>query len=189
MESFSVLVSSLALCFDNTFFMSVDQHCCIRISLLSVATGAGSSCPEVLMPQELHVKAVGRQEKHQVKRERAGGNTFSFSTAVCRLQKHLRHSCTSENPLSDTIQHRHQLETFVQRHLLVESQKPSGQWAHSWLQESPTALFWSKELRRRLVASEPDQAAGEIGIKALTATIRPWSDVLFFLTCVLTAWF
>lgn len=38
------------------------------------------------------------------------------------------------------------------------------------------------------MASELDQAAGEIGIKALTATIRPWSDVLFFLTCVLTAW-
>lgn len=61
-------------------------------------------------------------------------------TAGCR--KHLRHSfCTSENPLSDATQHRHQLETFVQRHLLVESQRPSGQWAHSWLQESRTALF------------------------------------------------
>ena len=58
MELFTVSVSSLALCFDNP----LDQRCCVRISLLSIATAAGSSNPEVLIPQELQVKAVGRQE-------------------------------------------------------------------------------------------------------------------------------
>lgn len=80
---------------------------------------------------------------------------------------------TVGHPPSDSTQHRHWLENIAQRHLLGESQRPSGQWAHSWLQESLMALFWSKKLRSQLVASGLDQAAGEIGIKALAGTVWP----------------
>lgn len=76
-------------------------------------------------------------------------------------------------PPFDATQHRHCLENIVQRHLLGESQKPSGQWAHSWLQESLMVLFWSKKLRRQLVASGLDRAAGEIGIKVLAEQSSP----------------
>lgn len=87
---------------------------------------------------------------------------------------------TMGHPISDATQHRHWLETIVQRHLLGESQRPSGQWAHSWLQESLMALFCSKKLRRHSVASGLDQAAGEIGTKALAGTVWPKSDDLYF---------
>lgn len=77
------------------------------------------------------------------------------------------------HPLSDATQHRHWLENIVQRHLLGESQRPSDQWAHSWLQELLMALSWSKKLRRQLVPSGLDQAAGENEIKALAGTVWP----------------
>jgi len=174
------------LCFDKAFFARMDQRCCVRTACCQSRWGLDPAALRCQSHRNSEMKRVGGsrvswQGKRQVSRGGAGASVFSFSTEDCRLQKAPQTLfCTSGNhPPPDATLCKHRLETVVQRYLLVESQRPSGQWAHSWLQESPTALFWSRQLRRQSVASEPDQAAGEIGTKALAATIWPQPDVLF----------